>query len=107
MVIHLRLNHAILGHGCRHVGRLDGPTIDALLINGVHPVNKLCIKFAIGIEIMSEVSVHEDVNNIPEADKEVEVEFLQEQRQNFLCPDSLKSSLVLSNPSSHIQFPIV
>ena len=46
-------------------------TFDALLIDGMHPVNKFRVEIAIGVEIVSEVSVHEDVNNIPEADKEV------------------------------------
>ena len=84
MVVHLRPSHGIPGHGCCHVGRLDGPTLDALLVDGVHPVDKFRVAFAIGIEIVSEVSVHEDINNIPEADKEVEVEFFHEQRQNIL-----------------------
>ena len=59
------------------MGRLERSTFDALLIDGMHPVNKFRVEIAIGVEIVSEVSVHEDVNNIPEADKEVEVEFLQ------------------------------
>ena len=92
-VVNLCLNHGILGHSCCHVRRLDGSTLDALLINGVHPVNKFCIECAIGIEIVSKASIHEDVNNIPKADKEVKVKFLQKQRQDILRPYSLEPHL--------------
>ena len=104
--MNLWLSHGILGHGCCHVRRLDSSTLDALLVNCVHPVNKICIEFAIGIEIVSEASIHEDVNNIPKADKEIEVKFLLEATAKY--PETgFPQNPLLSNPSSHTQSPFV
>src|SRR5579863_3064840 len=73
------------------MGRLDTAGRHFLLIAQVHAVDELPIPGFLGIKIMSEGPADKGVDHIAAAEEELEVEVLEQQRQDILSPDSLEA----------------
>jgi|SRR5262245_43163033 len=91
MFINLRSFHRLCGHGRHYVRRLHSPGFD---LNDVKrdTIDEGAVPFVLRIEVRAETSIDENVDDISERKEKVEVEAVNEQRQNVLRSNTFEAN---------------
>src|SRR2546430_3792267 len=86
-----RLTGCLPCHCRRHMGGLDGSVLDVQFIKGVDSINEVPVPFIIRIKVMPETSIHKDIDYVGKGDKQIKMEFLNQEGEDILGADSLES----------------
>ena len=87
-----RMANRLVRHCRQYVRGLDATAFDFFNIKRVYAIDKGAIPFVPGIEIRTEAAVNEDVDDVSESHKQIEVKTLHEQRQDVLRSDSFETA---------------
>src|SRR5947209_5094908 len=83
--------HARESQDREHVRRSQSSLSKFLLVFLMNAIDKRAVPFRVDIEIMTEAPIDKGIDGISIGNEMLEMESLQEQRKNVLCPDSLES----------------
>ena len=84
--------HRGLFHNGEHVCRLDVALFQIPYIDGMNPVDEVPVPLVGGIEVMPKAAIDEYVDHVTETNEDLEMKSLDEQWQDILRADTLKSS---------------
>lgn len=91
MFVHFCLSDRLLGHHGDHVCGFHAAALDFHFIDRLDAIDERHIVFTVGVEVVTEAAIDEDVDDISERDKELEIEALHQQRQDVLRANTFEA----------------
>src|SRR6516164_6069840 len=91
MLVGLHLRDRLPGQSSKHVCRFDTAAFDLGLIKRLDSIDKRAVPFVGRIEVWAVRPIDEDIDNVAEADEQIEMKITYEQWQNILRAYAFKT----------------